>query len=152
MQKLNRATQRSTEIIKSRAYTVSGILDGIDNRDDKFLLRIDSQKSLLVHVDPEKVRFERLGSLCGKPTTVEGIVHFRANGEPKFIYARRIGVKSSKHDLFKRQPTGAIDDSERLNKAANFKLSTLWGKWPGNETFEELIEILESMRNSGENK
>lgn len=149
-QTLEQAVKRSTEIIKPRAYIVSGILDRIEHRDEKFLLRIDGHKPLFGQINRENIDVELLRPLWGKPTTVEGVVHFKANGEPRFIRARRIGGKSSGHNLYERLPTGVEDDSERLSKAANFKLSTLWGKWPGDETFEELMEILDSMKHSGD--
>ena len=149
--KLDQAVRRSAEIVKPRAYVVSGILDRIEHKEEKFLLRVDGHKPLMGQINSENLNVELLRSLWGKPTTIEGIVHFKANGEPRFIWARRIGKKSSKHDLYERLPTGVEKDARRLSKAANFKLKKLWGKWPGDETYEELMEILESMKVSGEN-
>ncbi len=141
--KLDRAVGRAAEIIEPRAYVISGILDRIEHRDEKFVLRVDGDKSLMGHIDPENLNVELLRSLWGNPTTIEGVVHFKANGEPSYIWARRIGEKSSKHNLYERLPTGVEDDTVRLSKAANFKLKKLWGKWPGDETYEEIMEILE---------
>lgn len=149
--KLDQAVRRSAEIVKPRAYVVSGILDRIEHKDGKFLLRVDGHKPLMGQINSENLNVELLRSLWGKPTTIEGIVHFKANDEPRFIWVRRIGKKSSKHDLYERLPTGVEKDTRRLSKAANFKLKKLWGKWPGDETYEELMEILESMKVSGEN-
>ena len=145
--KLDRVVRRGTETIEPRVFVVSGILERIEYADDKFILRIDRNKRLFGQIEPEKLNFELIGPLWGKPTTVKGVVHFKANGTPRFILARRIGAKSSRHNYYERLPTGVQDDTERMRKAANFNLSTLWGKWPGEETFEELMEILESMRN-----
>ncbi len=150
-EKLDRAVQRSTEIVESRAYVISGILDRIEHRDEKFLLRVGGDKTLMGQIDSENVNVELLGSMWGTPTTIEGIVHFKANGEPRFIRARRIGEKSNEHHLYERLPTGVEDDTVRLSKAANFKLSKLWGKWPGDETYDELMESFASSKISGEN-
>ena len=148
-QNLAGVRNRSSDIPNPRAYTVSGILDQIEYKSGKLLLRVGDNKSLLGKLVRDKVDVETLRSLWGKPTIIEGIVHFKVNGDPRFILARRIAENTLDHDLFERMPSEAAPQLKESFKATNFDLMSLWGKWPGDETYEELIETLEAMNRSG---
>lgn len=99
---------------------------------------------------------ELLRPLWGKPATVQGIVHFKSNGQPRFIEARRISARAEGDTIFETMPEAEIGDREigdaltepdRLGPVARASAKgirrmdpmVLWGAWPGDEPIEELL-------------
>ncbi len=98
-------------------------------------------------MNSKQLDVESLRPLWGKRTTVSGIVYFKADGQPRIIEANRICKASNTDVLFEKLPTDETGDWEELIKAAKFNPMTLWGNWPGDETFEELMQMLNEMNN-----
>ena len=84
------ARDRLDKIPASRSFVVSGRLDQIRHGNGRFRLLVDGKSALLGRLDAASLSVEALRPLWGKQTTVEGMVHFKANGRPRFIDARRI--------------------------------------------------------------
>ena len=112
-------------------------------------MRIKDGETLLGVLAGDNLKSETLRSMWGKPTLVQGVVHFKADGSPRFISTERMTESTSNRSTLERLPTAVADKSKLYSKGAKFKLSSLRGQWPGEETYEELIEILESMNRSG---
>ena len=47
---------------------------------------------------------ELLRPLWGKRATVQGIVHFKSNGKPRFLEARRISARAEGDKIFETMP------------------------------------------------
>ena len=144
---INRAHQRLQNFAAAQAHLVSGILDRIEHKYKKFRLLVGDQQTLLGSMNSKQLDVESLRPLWGKRTTVSGIVYFKADGQPRIIEANRICKASNTDVLFEKLPTDETGDWEELIKAAKFNPMTLWGNWPGDETFEELMQMLNEMNN-----
>lgn len=87
---------------------------------------------------------ETLRPLWGKQATVEGMVHFKTNGSPRLIYARRVHARVDGDHVFEKLPAQSrLFDPEKEKRALAFDPKDLAGLWPGDESIEELLDLLD---------
>ncbi len=140
-------SQRLNDILVPRAFIVSGRLDEIKHGGGRFRLLVSQGSQLLGRLDTMALNVETLRPLWGKQATVEGMVHFKVNGQPRFIEARRIGSRRHGDDVWDEMPSVEVPESRGLTawkkhaRSANFM--ELWGAWPGDEPIEELLDQLD---------
>lgn len=142
-----------------RAFVVSGRLDEIGHGLGRFRLLMGGV-SLPGRLDRSNLEVELLRPLWGKPATVQGVVHFKSNGQPRFIEARRISARTEGDKLFETFPKAEVGGGEDANalagpdrlgshSRASFRAirrvdpMVLWGAWPGDEPIEELLAQLD---------
>lgn len=142
-----------------RAYVVSGRLDEIGHGLGRFRLLMASA-SLQGRLVRNHLDVELLRPLWGKPATVQGVVHFKPNGKPRFIEARRISAHAEGDAIFETVPeveigvgtlADAATESERSKPFSrtpgkamrHVDPMILWGTWPGDEPIEALLAQLD---------
>ena len=144
-----RLNERLKTIVAAKAFVVSGWLDEIKYGGNRtFRLWLLEGRHLSGRLHPDFLDIEALRPLWGKRVTVEGTVHFRANGLPRFIRARRVSRFSEGDDCFEETPAMDIPGSQGLTSAqerqARFSnFMELWGSWPGDEPIDELLAQLD---------
>ena len=139
---------RLSDIPEPRAFIVSGRLDEIKHGNGRFRLVVAQGSALFGRVDPTSLDVEALRPLWGKHATVEGIVHFKVNGQPRLIEARRISGHQGGDNVFEEVPTVEVKESHGLfpvpRKAVGaFDPIELAGAWPGDEPIEHLLAQLD---------
>ena len=139
---------RLTEIPPPKAFIVSGRLDKIEHDAGRFRLLVGPDSSLLGRLDPGSLEVEALRPLWGRQTTVEGMVHFKANGQPRLIEARRIGSHADRDVIFEEIPAAEISGAKGMTpnqerQARSFDPMELWDTWPGDESIEKLLADLD---------
>ena len=140
--------ERLNDIPAPRSFVVSGRLDEIKHGNGRFRLLVSRKSALFGRLDTAALSLEALRPLWGKQTTVEGMVHFKANGEPRFIEARRISSQIEGDSVFEEMPSAEIRKSRDLfpvqrKQAGAFDPIELAGAWPGDEPIEELLAQLD---------
>ncbi len=125
-----------------------------------FRLRLGNGDSIRGQINQAVVGLETLRELWGNPTTIHGMTHFRAAGRPRFMEVHRMEPRTDRDAIFDQTPMPSRSrrppypghlrgrvrlPPEVLKKASNFKREDLWGRWPGDETVEELLAMLDSM-------
>ncbi len=142
-----------------RAVVVSGYLDEIGHGLRRFRL-VMGGGSLLGRLGRGNLDVELLRPLWGKRATVQGIVHFKSNGQPHFIEALRISARAEGDKIFETMPVaenggGRVADvltgSDWIGSVSRGSAKTirrvdpmvLWGAWPGDEPIEELLAQLD---------
>ena len=143
-----RIEARLMEIPPPRAFIVSGRLDKIEYDVGRFRLRVSRDSPLLGRLDPDSLNVEALRPLWGKQITVEGMVYFKVNGQPRLIEARRIGSHTERDVIFEEMPAAEIPGArgmtpDQKKQARSFDPMELWGTWPGDESIEELLADLD---------
>ena len=103
---------------------------------------------LLGRLDSDSLEVETLRPLWGRQTTVEGMVHFKANGQPRLIEARRIGSHADRNVIFEEMPAAEISGARSMTpnqerQARSFDPMELWDIWPGDESIEKLLADLD---------
>lgn len=136
------------KIPSPKMCVVSGRLEEIKFSTGEFCLVLRDGSRLLGKINSDILDVELLRNLWGKATTVQGIVHFKSNLQPRFIKAQRISEFHDGDSLFEELPRGELMGGQewikKLDaKARKFDPMTLMGKWPGDETLEELLAELD---------
>ncbi len=140
--------ERLSDIPAPRSFIVSGRLDEIKHGNGRFRLLVSPRSALHGRLDTASLSVEALRSLWGKQTSVEGMVHFKANGEPRFIEARRISSQLEGDSVFEEMPSVQTQKSDDLfpvdgRQFGAFDPIELAGAWPGKEPIEELLDQLD---------
>ena len=151
--------QRLHLIPPPHAFVVSGRLDEIGHDLGRFRLLMGGG-SLPGRLDRRHLDVESLRPLWGKLATVQGIVHFKSNGQPRLIEARRISARTAGDKIFETMPEAEIGgehladvltEPDRRSSVSRSSLRgfrrvdpmVLWGAWPGDEPIEKLLAELD---------
>jgi hypothetical protein len=144
-----RIAERRTQQPEPRAFIVHGKLDEIRHSGGRFRLLLDNGLQLLGRLHAEFLSGESLRPLWGHAATVQGVVHFKLNGQPRFIEARKISPPTVGDEIFSNLPivpARLSQDSlfpEIATRSRGSDPMGLWGAWPGEEPIEELLAMLD---------
>jgi hypothetical protein len=144
-----RIEERRSQLPPPRAFIVRGKLDEIRHSGGRFRLLLDNGVQLLGRLHAEFLNGESLRPLWGHPATVEGVVHFKLNGQPRFIEARKISTPTAGDEVFASLPmvpARMAQDAlfpELLTRNKDADPMSLWGAWPGDEPLDELMALLD---------
>ena len=132
-----------------RSYIVSGRLDEIKYGGGRFRLLLGRNDHLLGKLHPDLLDTEVLRPLWGNPTTVEGLVHFKANGQARWIEARRMNGRAEGDSVFEEIPTAEGEGtlaSVTVQRKPRFRSTDpilLAGAWRGDEPIDKLLAQLD---------
>ena len=112
----SRMVERKRNIPLPRAFIVSGRVKQIAHTRGHFQLEVSTGRNLYgrLHADANDV--ELLQPLWGKQATVQGLVHFKANGQPRMIEAQRISAGQADDHLFAEIPHNELATTKPLPK------------------------------------
>lgn len=143
-----RVRDRLNDIPTPEARIVSGRLEEISFEKGAFRLLVNQKLYLSGRICNESLDVEALRPLWGKPITIEGMVHFKTNGEARLIEARRIGKRLETDGVFEEMPSVEVQHpfdlfSDKIEQVRDFDPIELSGAWPGDEPIEELLDQLD---------
>jgi hypothetical protein len=82
----------------------------------------------------------------GKSVTIKGLVHFNPGRKVRLFEAQSIKVAESGEEMFERVPKAPepqlLFDVETSKLSAAPALEEIWGRWPGDESIDELLTAL----------
>ena len=144
-----RIAARKSAIPAPKGCIVTGRIDQITHVKRQFQIEPDTGPRLYgrLHADVEDV--EVLRPLWGRHATIQGVVQYKANGQPRFIEARHISASQPGDRLFDAVPepdrrTPSADGRARSPGPGATRPIDLVGTWPGNEPIDELLRALRS--------
>jgi hypothetical protein len=83
----------------------------------------------------------------GKDVTIAGMAHFKPNGQLSYIEIREFFEPGQKDSFYSKKPVSMTAAQQQLFQIKQGKrrnpLSAITGKWPGDESFDDLIKMLE---------
>ena len=134
-----------------RAFIISGWLEEIQQDSGRFFLGLGDGRKIFGRLQSDQLDIEVLRSLWGKRVTVQGMVHFKANGQPRLIEAHRLRPYQDRDAVFEELPSTEMPKSRGLTRiqekqARSFNVLSLCGAWPGNEPVEELLARLARLK------
>ena len=133
-------------IPKQQTFIVSGRLDRVNYKSRNFYLSIGQNSKILGRLQPKSLDIEDLRQFWGKPVTIEGMVHFKVDGKPRIIEARKICARSEGDELFEELPEiRPLFSKTDEYRAQSFNIRDIFGTWPGDETIEELMATLKEL-------
>ncbi len=125
---------------------ISGELDMMEKSTRKFKLRISDGHVVSGRVSEGSVGLQELKSMWGTKVTVRGTMHFTANGKPRLLEADLFRSYEEGDLLFEQiKITGDLKTQVHVarERVRNGNIvSEIWGKWPGDESIEELLELI----------
>ena len=144
----NRIENRLKSLPSSRAFIISGWLEEIKHDSGRFFLELGDGRKMFGRLQSDQLDVDVLHPLWGKRATVQGMVHFKANGQPRLIEAYRLRPYQDRDAIFEELPSTEMPKSRGLTRrhekqARSFNVLSLCGTWPGNEPVEELLAQLD---------
>jgi len=143
---LEKVRELKAEIPEPIAIVISGTFDVIQYSSPKFHLALGNGQVILGTIDRDILNVEDMRKFWGKKVTIKGILHFHPGRKIRLLEAQSIKLAEEGEEVFERvpsqgKPLALFDlDVQKLN--ANPALKEIWGKWPGDESIEELLSAL----------
>ena len=126
---------------------IAGWLDAIRHSDRMFTIKLESGVTLrgvAEGVDPTL-----MASLFGRKTTVSGVAVFRPSGKILRVDAEHIVAAGADFSTWSVEPVPLFEPPApgalRVPQGPRSGVNALMGQWPGNETDEEIEELLEGL-------
>ena len=129
-----------------RATIVAGIFNRIEHDSRHFELVLESGQKVRGFAESSHVDVEQMRTLWGEKATVKGIGHFKPNGTIRSIEAQMIKAFSEGEELFEIVPQNRLPASLARGLGTKYgagsPLQEIWGKWPGDESIDDILEAL----------
>lgn len=116
---------------------VRGTLDTLSVGTRSFVLRLDD--GAILPGGFGGLPIDELRALLGERVVVEGIVRFRLTGAAERVEAECVQLAAVGDAVWARAPSAAADPQPHPTPAG---LDALFGRWPGDETDEQLAAAL----------
>ena len=143
---LEKVRELKAEIPEPIAIVISGNFDVIQHSRSKFHLDLSKGQVILGTIDREILSVEDMRNFWGKKVTIKGTLHFHRGRKIRLLEAQSIKLAEEGEEVFERlslqgKPLPLFDlEIQKLN--ASPALKEIWGKWPGDESIEELLSAL----------
>jgi hypothetical protein len=124
---------------------VAGECDMIEKSTRKFKMILSDGHVVMGKAAPDRIGLHELKNLFGSKVTVRGTMHYMANGKPRLLDAEMIRPFETGDTLFE-QLSASQDLKNEVRRVRDREhdhdlVSQIWGKWPGDESIEELLEL-----------
>jgi hypothetical protein len=133
-------------IPEPQAVLVSGLLDTIEHSRKRFQLTMKNGETLRGNIDEAAISSEQMRRLWGQHATIKGVLHYKASGKPMFLEAQLIQASQSGDEVFEKIVTpksaAQIWAEVKAETSGRDMLAEIWGKWPGDESVEEVLHLL----------
>lgn len=145
---LSEGTASGESVPPPERVIVTGWLDSLTASKRAFQLKLSSGRTLRGILPPREPYAFAL--LFTKRVVVHGIAHFRPSGAVATIVAGHIHLATPKDDIWDQIPRprpGRVHGGQPAEDLPPYTnpFEQIWGKWPGDETIEELMEALEKV-------
>ncbi len=125
-----------------QAFIVSGQLDQIGHSKKKFELVLKDGQHIPGRIEEEFMLVEDLRKLWGSKVSVKGMVYFKPSGKIRLLEAHVLKPMEAGEEIFEKVPVQTSADFMRLLPGTPDRrdwLKDVWGKWPGDESIEDLL-------------
>jgi hypothetical protein len=134
------------ETPKPQTIVISGFFNLIEHSNQRFQLIVEEDKKIDGIMDPSFVNIENMRELWGKRVTIKGKANYKPSGKIRNIEAQLIRPFESGDEILQKIPGAQrrfkFVDEFLLEKNANTALKKVWGKWPGDESIDDLLAAL----------
>jgi hypothetical protein len=143
MEKISRLRR---SIKEPHAVIISGLFNLIEHSERRFQLIQDDGSKLLGKVEPDFISEEDMRSFWGKKVTVKGTAYFNPSGKVRLIDAQIIKNFEPGEQVFdivpERELPKEIVYALETKREGKSPFLSIWGKWPGEESIEDLLFTL----------
>lgn len=138
-----------TDTPEPQAVFLTGFLNLIEHSQHRFEFRLENGQSVRGKIDESSIPFDAMRDLWAKKVTIKGTLHFTASKKPRFLEAQVINPRASGDEILTSitYPLPIKDIIARVHRESNeVKVSEIWGKWPGDESIDELMKALKESK------
>ncbi len=132
-----------------QAVLLTGFLDMIEHSQHRFEFTLENGQTVRGKIDESLIPLENMRHLWGKKVTIKGTLHFTASKKPRFLQAQVINPRASGDAVLTAitYPLPIKDVVARIQReSSQVDVSEIWGKWPGDESIDELMKALKESR------
>jgi len=144
--KLNKIKTLEDQTPNPQSIIVKGLVETLKYSNSKVTIQMKTAR-----VDaflPDRIKPGTIGKHWGKELTIAGTAHYRPSGRIAYIDVERIFEPGKGDDYFSRKKTSETTEQQikrqLSEKQYRNSLGELVGKWPGDESFEDLLKQLSS--------
>jgi hypothetical protein len=114
----------------------------------KDLIQVQTEQGAIRALLTSEIQFQEVSEYFGQRVTLDGIANFKPSGNVSTIEIRKVRLANGTDDWFTKKPTPIKEqlDFKELRTKQKYKgtnLNNVIGEWPGDESIEELLEMLE---------
>ncbi len=140
IEKIKNIELKTPSPVKAR---VTGILDVIKHSNAQLELLVNNKRIRAYLADT--IRFDEIIKFFGREITVLGLINYKPSNQAKSIEIHSFSLSSDEDVFFKTVPEAIKEaiDIKQLASKQNYvgtEIRRLLGKWPGDESIEELLE------------
>jgi uncharacterized protein (DUF433 family) len=134
-----------SKLAPHRQVRVAGRLEAIRLSDYTFTL-IAAETQYAINGFAKAIEPQTLSTLLGKNVVVSGTAHFTQEGALLILEAAQIAIATGNDlEIWGRIPTPLHRPFDMTDFKQERGLSAIIGKWPGDETDEEVLSALEKL-------
>lgn len=131
-----------------RQVRVAGRLEPVAHDPRAFVLQLP--EGAMHGIAVSNAGAEQLQRLLGARVVVSGLAVFRPSGRVARLEASRIDAADDRASIWEQMPRPLLEAAEpmaryHVRQGPRSGLAAIMGKWPGDETDEEIAEILERL-------
>lgn len=144
---LSKIKRLTSTIPESRKIILSAKIDVIEHKNGRFKLNLENGETIQGEIDRQLLDLEIMRDHWGKKVTVRGIADFKANGKMRFIKADMLKPfddyeKPFEDYLIYEEPKEIVHHIIK-EKPKVSPLQEIWGKWPSDESIEQILDELD---------
>jgi hypothetical protein len=128
----------------ARISRVRGVLDTLTVSTKAIALRLDDGR--IIRGFAGAIDQEQLKTLLGAEVVVEGSINFRPSGEALRIEADSVLPAAPGDVIWAQLPSVELASSRPRLSSATIDFDAFFGKWPGDETDQQLAEALRDLQ------
>ncbi len=127
-------------------FVITGKFDLIQHSRRKFHLALSNGQVIPGVINREILDVESMREFWGKRVTIKSLVHFNPGRKVRLLEAQSIKPAEPGEEIFERVPKAPepqlLFDVESPKLSAAPALEEIWGRWPGDESIDELLTAL----------
>ena len=135
-------------IPEPRAFMLAGYLEQVAYSRKRFQIHLPDGQIIQGRINDEFMGIEELRDLWGKKVSAKGMVSFRPSGKIRLLEAQMLKPMEEGEEIFETAPIvqTQFEFAKQLQTTATRRdwLKDVWGKWPGDESIEDIMKEIES--------
>lgn len=135
-------------IPEPRAFMLAGHLEMVAYNSKKFHLQLADGQVIQGRINDEFMSIEDLRHLWGKKVSAKGMVNFRPSGKIRLLEAQMLKTMEEGEEIFETSPVvqTQFEFAKQIQSETTRRdwLKDIWGKWPGDESIEDIMNEIES--------
>lgn len=139
-------TKLRQEMRQPQAVVVSGKFDLIEHAERRFQLIQEDGHKIYGKAESHFITDQDMRDYWGEKVTVKGTAYFNLSGKIRLIEAQAIKLFEIGEQVFERVPELMLATEKipslKKGKVVKNPLQEIWGKWPGDESIEDMLITL----------